>query len=196
MSNTGGRPTVITDSTVRKLEAALRDGLSVQEACFVSGIGRTAFYQRKASDSVFANKVELAKSYVTLKAKHVVVQAITADGDLPMSKWWLERKARNEFGTNAIDEDAQWEAQHTTASEEDDALRRILDMMSDTAEVAIDEVATESHIAQQSTQSEVITHSPVSPTPESLQPALAQHTPALAAYDTSHDVVADLYDED
>ena len=82
MGNLGCRPTVITESTVRKLEAAFRDGLSVSEACFVSGISRTAFYQCKASDEVFAQKMELAKAYVTLKAKHVVVQAITADGDL------------------------------------------------------------------------------------------------------------------
>lgn len=39
-----GRPTVITPTTVRLLEQAFKDGLSVSEACFVSGIGRTTYY--------------------------------------------------------------------------------------------------------------------------------------------------------
>lgn len=113
MSNTGGRPTVIDETTVRKLEQAFRDGLSVSEACFVSGIGRRTFYDHKASDDRFALRMELAKGYVTLRAKKVVVQSIK-EGNLNAAKWYLERKARNEFGSHPIDEDDEWNTQKAT----------------------------------------------------------------------------------
>jgi len=70
-----GRPTVINEATVRKLEQAFKDGLSVSEACFVSDIGRTTYYEHKASNKDFANKMELAKAYVTIRAKKTVVHA-------------------------------------------------------------------------------------------------------------------------
>lgn len=110
MSNIGGRPKVISEATVRKLEQAFKDGLSVSEACFVSGIGRRTFYDHKASNADFARKMELAKAYVTLRAKKVVVQSIN-EGNLTAAKWYLERKARNEFGPQPVDEDDEWNTQ-------------------------------------------------------------------------------------
>ncbi len=190
MNNTGGRPTVITQVTIQKLEDAFRAGFTVSEACSVSGISRAAYYDHKASDNGFSDKMDRARAWVTLQAKYVVVQAITADHNVSHAKWWLERKSRNEFGTNPVDEDAQWQAQHST-EEADDTLRRILDIISDTAEGAIDTVATEVRTAPQTAQSPVI--APTLPTPEPAV-ATAPQAPEMP-YDTSHDVMADLYDE-
>ena len=53
MSNQTGRPTVMTESTVQKLEQALRDGFSVERACYVSGVGRSTFYEHYNSDLEF-----------------------------------------------------------------------------------------------------------------------------------------------
>jgi len=96
----GGRPTVITDDTVRKLEEAFQDGFNVSEACLTAGISRSAYYERKAADEVFADKMELARKYVSIRAKKVVVQAVN-DGNFNAAKWWLERRERSEFGVNA-----------------------------------------------------------------------------------------------
>ena len=91
------RPTTITPDTVRKLEQAFRDGLNVSQACLTSGVGRTAYYEHFNADEEFANKMTLAQQYVTIKAKRLVVQEIN-DGNLGAAKWWLEHKARDEFG--------------------------------------------------------------------------------------------------
>jgi len=145
MSNVGGRPTVIDESTVRKLEQAFRDGLSVSEGCFVSGIGRTAYYSRIGTDEAFANKMERAKQYVNIKAKKTVAQAIS-DGNINAAKWWLERKARNEFGQHPVDEDADWSNQ-AEANVQDSKLLLILEGMSAVAKGAIQSSARPQHTA-------------------------------------------------
>ena len=102
MSTQVGRPTVIDDATVQKLEAAFRDGFSVTTACHLSGISRSTFYDHCDTDQEFSDKMDIAKEWVTEQAKKVVVQSINK-GDLPTAKWWLERRARNEFGKDAAD---------------------------------------------------------------------------------------------
>jgi hypothetical protein len=81
-----GRPTGIRETTVRKLEQAFKDSLSVSEACFVSGVGRRTYYDHKTADAEFALKMQLAKTYATLRAKKVVVQAID-NGNLTATRW-------------------------------------------------------------------------------------------------------------
>lgn len=136
----GGRPTVITDDIVRKLETAFQDGFSVSEACLTAGISRTAYYERKAADEAFADKMELAKRYISIRAKKVVVRAIN-DGNFNAAKWWLERRVREEFGANVIDEDAQWSALKASQAD-NDPLKHILDEMKTNAEKAILEATT------------------------------------------------------
>jgi hypothetical protein len=94
-----GRPTIITPSTVQKLEHALRDGFSVDMACHVSGISRSTYYAHIDRDATFSHKMELAQDWVTQRAKQVVAQAIDS-GDLKAAQWWLERKSRAEFAAN------------------------------------------------------------------------------------------------
>ncbi len=96
MGNMTGRPTVITKATVQKLEQALRDGFSVEMACYVSGVSRSTYYNHLANDTDFLDKMTLAQSWATERAKQVVIQAIEK-GDLKAAQWWLERKLRAEF---------------------------------------------------------------------------------------------------
>jgi hypothetical protein len=94
-----GRPTIMTKVTVQKLEQALRDGFSIEMACYVSGVSRSTYYNHLASETAFLDKMTLAQSYATERAKQVVVQAIDK-GDLKAAQWWLERKLRAEFSSN------------------------------------------------------------------------------------------------
>ena len=48
-----GRPTVVTKATVSKLEQALRDGFSIEMACYVSGISRSACYDQVGRNQIF-----------------------------------------------------------------------------------------------------------------------------------------------
>ncbi len=191
-----GRPTVITQDTVRKLEQAFKDGLSVSEACFVSGIGRTAYYGRRTTDKAFAIKMELAKAYVTLRAKKVVVQAIN-DGNLTAAKWYLERKARNEFGLHPVDEDSEWGKQ-TEANAQDDKLLLILESMSAIAKGARQEIASPQHAALKVIATELtalepdetgVTNIIATTVAKPIEPAIAQTSTS------PDDVFADLYDD-
>jgi hypothetical protein len=94
-----GRPTVITDEVVRKLEDAFREGFSVNTACELSGISRSTYYEHLNSNEAFSDKMVVARQWVNEKAKQVIIKAIDKD-DIKAAQWWLERKARDEFGAN------------------------------------------------------------------------------------------------
>lgn len=86
-----GRPTKMTDWTVRKLEDAIKFGATVTEACYLVGISREMFYQHYRSDPDFSDKIENARSFLTVKAKHNLTVAIL-DGDLKTSLWLLDKR--------------------------------------------------------------------------------------------------------
>lgn len=87
-----GRPTKMTPWVVRKLEDAIKFGATVSEACYLSGISREMFYQHYRSDQEFSDKIENARSFLEVKAKHNLTVAIL-DGDLKTSLWLLDKRA-------------------------------------------------------------------------------------------------------
>jgi hypothetical protein len=91
-----GRPSVITAEAVQKLEAALATGFGVNAACYFSGVSRSVFYQRKAEDKEFSDKMRLAEEWSTYKARLTILKAID-NGDVAAAKFWLTHKARTEF---------------------------------------------------------------------------------------------------
>lgn len=99
-TRTRGRPTVFDQDTVRKLEQAFAMGCTVEEACYISGVSRSAYYKRLEDDIHFMDKMERAKLFMIIQARHTVYKAIQA-GDVKTSMWFLERKRRDEFGVNA-----------------------------------------------------------------------------------------------
>lgn len=90
-----GRPSVINEDVIRKLEAGLSMGFSVSTACHFAGISTSTFYEHK-SDKEFSDRVQWAEDYATYRARQVLIQAID-NGDVSAAKYWLERKARAEF---------------------------------------------------------------------------------------------------
>ncbi len=96
--NKGGRPTVMTDAIVGKLEYGFLKGLNVTECCHYADISRTAFYDYLEKNPEFADRIEELRSNPSTRAKLNVVEAIE-NGDTDLSKWWLERKNKDEFST-------------------------------------------------------------------------------------------------
>ena len=92
-----GQPTKMTEETVRDLEHAFRHGASDREACLYVGISRQTLYDYQHRTPGFADRKELLKDDTTLRSKLNVGEAIRS-GDKQLSMWWLERKARHEFG--------------------------------------------------------------------------------------------------
>ena len=92
-----GRPTVLTENVVQKLEEALRNGFSVLTACHLSGVSLSTYYDHYDQNKEFSGKMIIAKLWITEQAKKIVIQAINSN-DLSTAKWLLERRTRDEFG--------------------------------------------------------------------------------------------------
>ena len=93
-----GRPTVMTAEVVSKLEYGFMKGLNITECCHYADISRPAFYDYLEKNPDFSNRIEELKSNPSTKAKLNIVEAIEK-GDADLSKWWLERKNKEEFST-------------------------------------------------------------------------------------------------
>lgn len=71
-----GRPTVITEETVRKLVEAFQSDFTTDEACSHAGIGRTTFYDHYDKDEDFRTKIDSAKAYLFTYAKKNIARAL------------------------------------------------------------------------------------------------------------------------
>ena len=96
----GGHGYKITEDVVNNLERAFMDGASNIEACTRAGISRTIFYRWLKENPDFADHIEELRSIPTGKARQNIVDSIK-DGNIDSSRWYLERKAREEFGNKA-----------------------------------------------------------------------------------------------
>lgn len=96
--NKVGRPTVMTDEMIGKLEVLFAKGLSDREACVIANIDPSTLYDYCNKNPEFTERKEELKKHPTAKARLNVVEAIE-NGDKETSKWWLERKAKAEFST-------------------------------------------------------------------------------------------------
>ncbi len=94
--NKGGRPPVVTDAVVGKLELGFRAGLNKTECCEFAGISRTALYDYIDRTPGFADKIEELRSHPSAQAKLNISLRIDK-GDIELSQWYLERKNRDEF---------------------------------------------------------------------------------------------------
>jgi hypothetical protein len=93
----GGRPTKMTVETLRKLEDCFTNAMTDDEACIYVGITPPALYDYCKKNPSFLIKKEGLKKKVGLKAKMNIVKSITKDNNVQDSKWWAERKMKEEF---------------------------------------------------------------------------------------------------
>lgn len=94
--NKGGRPTKMISEVVSKLEMGFMKGLNITQCCRYANISRPTFYEYCNNHPEFLDKIEELQSDPSAKAKINIVDAIEG-GDLELSKWWLERKCKDEF---------------------------------------------------------------------------------------------------
>jgi succinate dehydrogenase flavin-adding protein (antitoxin of CptAB toxin-antitoxin module) len=97
-----GRPSKMTPQVVTKLVAAFNMGYNDTEAALYAGISRKTYYDWLLDNPDFRNKINKAKTLPSTKAKEVIVNALNS-GDMNAAKWWLERKAANEFSTKPLE---------------------------------------------------------------------------------------------
>ena len=98
-----GRPTKLTPETIEKLRTAFLMGCSDIEACLYADISKTALYNYQQKNPDFVDQKEQWKEQLTLKARTVIANALN-NKDENTAKWYLERKAKNEFSTKVENE--------------------------------------------------------------------------------------------
>ena len=89
-----GRPTVMTDEVIRKLEEIFALGGTDLEACLFADISKSTLYDYQVLHPEFVERKEKLKEEPILKARRTVVGAL----DQPnMALSYLERKKKDEF---------------------------------------------------------------------------------------------------
>lgn len=94
--NQVGRPRAITPKNLEKLEEAFKIGCNNREACFYADVAESTFYDFLKEYPEYSDKIDMWKSYEKIKARMVVHNALDRN-DKEMAKWYLERKAKDEF---------------------------------------------------------------------------------------------------
>lgn len=116
-----GRPSVMTDETVSRLEVAFASGASDKEACYYAQISKSALYNYQKNNPEWKERKERLKQRPVLRARRNIINAIdeeraqkvkkvTEDGRvteeweqkptekaIEISKWYLESHKKNEF---------------------------------------------------------------------------------------------------
>ena len=91
-----GRPTKVTPEVVTKLEQAFSMGCTDEEACLFADISRMSLQRYQEAHPSFRDRKALLKQKLVLKARSVIAEALNKK-DENTAKWYLERKAKNEF---------------------------------------------------------------------------------------------------
>lgn len=97
-----GRPTKMTETTIKKLEEAFALGCSDGEACFYADISKQTLYDYQAKYPQFVDRKESLKQRPVLMARQSVVKDLSSNSDLALK--YLERKVKNEFSTRQENE--------------------------------------------------------------------------------------------
>lgn len=92
--NEVGRPSVINQSVLLKLEEAFAMGCTDKEACFFAGISPSTLYLYCNEEPEFSERKETLKQNPILKARKTVYDDLS---DSKTAQWYLERKCKDEF---------------------------------------------------------------------------------------------------
>ena len=90
-----GRPPVMTEEIIAKLEEGFIKGLTDREACLFADIHPATLYRYCQDNPDFSERKELLKEQVKMRAKINIAEGIEKN-DKPLSQWYLETKGKND----------------------------------------------------------------------------------------------------
>lgn len=90
-----GRPKSIDEVDVRKLVDLLKKGHTVSTACRISGVARSTYYDKLATDEDFSDRITAAQDVMTFLATNEVLRRLHMH-DIQTARWWLDRQDRRE----------------------------------------------------------------------------------------------------
>lgn len=91
-----GRPTVMTDDVLRKLEQVFALDGTIEEACFYADIAPSSYYLYIKANPAFSERVEALRLKPVLAARETIINDLATPSG---AQWYLSRKRKTEFGT-------------------------------------------------------------------------------------------------
>lgn len=101
--NKGGQPTVMTPKVMEDLKKAFLNGFTDREACLYAEISHETLYAYCRKNPKYTDQKEAWKDTPKIFAKQNIVSAIRK-GSKDDSKWYLERRSRDEFAQKSFNE--------------------------------------------------------------------------------------------
>lgn len=95
-----GRPRAMTSEKVGKALEGFSKGLNTKEAALYADVSASVLYDYIKANQDFAAKVDLLQRRPVMRAKINLSDEIDSHS-VDVSKWYLERRARDEFGLKA-----------------------------------------------------------------------------------------------
>lgn len=86
-----GRPSVMTEEVIVKIEEELKNGATLTQAAFLANISLKTLYNYFNNFPDFKERCNLLQDLVSYRARKNIVGRIT-EGDIEQSKYWLDRK--------------------------------------------------------------------------------------------------------
>jgi len=87
----GGRPTIMTESTIQKLEQAFLMGCTDLEACLFADISKSTLYNYQEQNPEFVERKAALKENPFMLSRKVLLEALN-DGDRATAHKMLDRK--------------------------------------------------------------------------------------------------------
>lgn len=92
-----GSPNSLTPLIIARLVAAFQNGLNKTQAFKYAGTTKDVYYRAIKKDKELSDKMHAAQWHLNMKSREVVASAIVEQKDVQTAKWYLERKAKDEF---------------------------------------------------------------------------------------------------
>ena len=93
-----GRPTVITDEVILKLEQAFLMGATDLEACFYADISQSTLYNYQDKNPDFLDRKDRLKQNPFMVARQTILEGLHDDSKLALD--YMKNKKSDEFGTS------------------------------------------------------------------------------------------------
>ena len=88
-----GRPTIVTDAVLLKLEEAFAMGCTDAEACLFAGIWPSVLYRYQENNPEFQERKTTLKMNPTLKARKLLLMSLeSGDADAKTIQWVIEKQ--------------------------------------------------------------------------------------------------------
>lgn len=91
----GGRPTVMTQEVLQKLEAAFMNIFTDAQACDYAGISTATLYNYQKENPAFLERKTMLRERPDMTAKLELVSSIK--GSVEQARWWAAHKMGKEF---------------------------------------------------------------------------------------------------